>query len=65
MIRQISDVKTKTEPLPKINRGLIQVRRIQAQVKDRHSGESLPDRVEIWRPITVEPYLVPVSLWIE
>lgn len=65
MIHQIANVKTKTEPLPKINKGLIQVRHIQAQLKNRLSGESLPDRVEIWRPITAGPHLAPVSRWIE
>jgi hypothetical protein len=65
MICQITEVKTKTEPLPKINRGLIQARRIQAELKKRTARGTLPDRVLIWSPLTAGPYLVPVSRWIE
>jgi len=67
MINQIQDVKTKTEPLPKINRGLIQARHIQAQLKARVTHETLPDHGYIWSPITAGPYLVPVTVtrWIE
>jgi len=65
MIYQISDVKTKTEPLPKINRGLIQARHIQAELKKRIIKGTLPDRVLIWSPLTAGPCLVPVSRWIE
>jgi len=65
MIYQISNVKTKTAPLAKINKGLLQARHIQAQLRERIAHESLPDHVEIWSPITAGPYLVPVTRWIE
>jgi hypothetical protein len=65
MIYQISDVKSKTEPLPKINRGLIQARHIQAQLKERIIKEALPDRGLIWSPMISGPYLVPITRWIE
>ena len=65
MIYQVSDVKTKTEPLPKINRGLIQARHIQAQLKERSTTAKLPDHGMLWSPMTAGPYLVPVTRWIE
>jgi len=65
MIYQISDVKTKTEPLPTINKGLLQARHIQAQLKERVGDRSRPDRGQLWSPITSGPFLVPVSRWIE
>jgi hypothetical protein len=65
MINQIHHVQTKTEPLPKINRGLMQARHIQAVVKERIAGHSLPVTVEIWNPLTVSSYTAPVTRWIE
>jgi hypothetical protein len=65
MIYQITPVKTQTEPLPKINRGLMQTRHLQAQLKERIADGILPDPSESWSPITPGPYLVPVSRWIE
>ena len=65
MIHQISPVQTKTEPLPKINKGLIQARHIQAQLKERITGEILSDGGPFWSPIAVAPYFVPVSRRIE
>ena len=62
MIHQIAPVQTKTEPLPKINKALLQARHIQAQVKQ--SGR-LPTQVHMWSPITAGPYIVPVTRWIE
>jgi hypothetical protein len=65
MIYQISDVKTKTEPLRKINKGLIQARHIQAQLKERNVNRTLPDIGYILSPMTAGPYVVPVTRWIE
>ncbi len=65
MIHQVSPVQTKTAPLPKINRGLIQARHIQAHVKERIAGNSLPVTGELWSPLTAGPYIVPVTRWIE
>ena len=65
MIRQISDIKTKTEPLPQINKGLIQARHIQANVKERIVEGVLPNEGYLWNPMTSGPYLVPVTRWIE
>jgi hypothetical protein len=63
MIHQIAPVANKTEPLPAINKALMQARHIQAQVK---TG-ALPKQVHIWSPITSGPYMVPVTVtrWIE
>jgi len=60
MIHQIAPVQTKTEPLPKINKALLQARHIQAKVK-----QGLPTQVQMWSPITAGPYMVPVTRWIE
>ena len=65
MIYQISDVKTKTEPLPPVNKGLIQARHIQAHLKEQIADGLLPDRVHIWSPMTAGPFIVPVTRWIE
>ena len=65
MIYQISDVKTKTEPLPKINKGLIQARHIQAKLKERIADGLLPDWKQSWSPMTAGPFIVPVTRWIE
>jgi hypothetical protein len=65
MIHQISPVQTKTELLPKINKGLIQARHIQAQLKERSTHGTLPDKGLLWSPMTAGPYLVPVTRWIE
>jgi hypothetical protein len=65
MINQIHPVQTKTEPLPKLNKGLIQARRIQAELKERLTGGLLPERGEIWNTMITGPYLVPITRWIE
>jgi hypothetical protein len=65
MINQISPVQTKTAALPIINRSLLQARHIQAIVKERVAGHTLPATVEIWSPLTAGPYIVPVTRWIE
>jgi hypothetical protein len=65
MIYQISDVKTKTEPLPQINKGLIQARHIQAKLKERIADGLLPSEGHLWSPMTPGPYLVPITRWIE
>jgi hypothetical protein len=64
MIYQVSPVKDKTAPLPKINKGLIQARHIQARLK-KEMPDTLPNQVEIWSPFTSGPYVVPVMRWIE
>jgi hypothetical protein len=64
MIYQISPVPTKTQPISALNKGLIQARRIQALVKKRAATASLPDRVQLWSPMT-GPHMVPVTRWIE
>ena len=63
MIYQISKVKTQTKPLPQINKGLIQARHIQIKVKER--AAQLPMVGYILSPMTGQPYLVPVTRWIE
>jgi hypothetical protein len=65
MINQISHVKTKTAPLPQINRSLLQARHIQAVVKERVAGHSLPITGELWSPLTAGPFIVPITRWIE
>jgi len=65
MINQIHPVQTKTEQLPSLNKGLIQARHIQSQLKDRFGGASRPSYGEIWSPMIAGPYLVPVTRWIE
>ena len=65
MIHQISSIKTKTAALPQINRSLIQARHIQAEVKNRVAGHSLPVTGELWSPMTAGPYIVPITRWIE
>jgi hypothetical protein len=65
MINQISHVKTKTEPLPTINRGLMQTRRIQAKLKERIADGLLPSSGLLWVPGTPEPHFVQVTRWVE
>jgi hypothetical protein len=65
MIYQISPVPTKTEQLPPINKGLLQVRHIQAQIKERTTPKSRPNTGYLWSPYTAGPVLVPVTRWIE
>jgi len=65
MIHQITPVKTKTEPLPTINKGLLQTRHIQAQVKERSATQALPNLGYLFSPATAGPVLVPVTRWIE
>lgn len=65
MIHQIANVKTKTEPLPTINRDLLKVRHIQAQLKERVTQGLVPDGGLFWSPIAAAPYFVPVSRRIE
>ncbi len=64
MIHQVAPVQTKTELLPKLNKGLLQARHIQTLVKERVT-KGLPTQVELWSPITAGPYMVPVTRWIE
>jgi hypothetical protein len=65
MIRQIESIKTKTEPLPKINRGLIQVRHIQAKLNGRILDAAPIGDGLFWNPLTYGPYLTPVTRRIE
>jgi hypothetical protein len=48
MINQIADVKAKTEQLPNISEGLMQVRRIQAHLKEQIADGLLPKNR--WQP---------------
>jgi hypothetical protein len=61
MINQIAPVPTKTESLAKINKGLIQARHIQAQLKERIAEGLLSDGGPFWNEIVAAPYFVPVS----
>ena len=65
MINQIHPIQTKTEALPTINKGLLQARHIQTQVKERHASEALPNSGYLWSPYTAGPVLVPITRWIE
>jgi hypothetical protein len=42
MIRQILDVKTKTESLPNLNAALIQARHVQARIQEQIADGLLP-----------------------
>jgi len=66
MINQIADVKTKTEPLPHINEGLIQARQIQTHIKEQIADGLLPrSRWQSWSPLASSSVLVPVTRWTE
>jgi hypothetical protein len=65
MICQITPVKAKTEALPTINKGLLQIRHIQAQIKERSATQLLPEAGYLWSTFTPGPVLVPVTRWIE
>lgn len=65
MIYQISDVKTRTEPLPKINKGLIQARHIQAHLKERIADGLLPNWKQSWGSIGAGRPFAAVSRWVE
>jgi hypothetical protein len=65
MIHQIANVKTKTEPLPKINRDLLKTRRIQAHVREMAADGLAPTEGYLWSPMTAGPFLVPITRWIE
>lgn len=63
MICQISKIKTKTAPLPKIDRGSVEAKHLQPHLKSRDDEQS--DQEHFWSPMTAGPYLVPVSRWVE
>jgi hypothetical protein len=65
MIRQIADIKTRTEPLPTINRDLLKARRVQAHIKEMAADGLAPTEGYLWSPMTAGPYLVPITRWIE
>ncbi len=65
MIHQIAPVKTKTEPLPGLNRDLIKARHIQAHVKELAADGLVPTEGYLFSPIHAGPYLVPITRWIE
>ena len=65
MIYQIANVKTKTEPLPAINRDLLKARHIQSHVKEMAADGLSPTEGYIWSPMNTGPYLVPITRWIE
>ena len=65
MIYQISNVKTKTEPLPTINRDLLKVRHIQSHVKELAADGLMPTEGYLWSPMNAGPYTVPITRWIE
>jgi hypothetical protein len=61
MITQTQPIKSET--FPKINRGLIQARHIQARLHGRVS-QPAPDGIS-WSPVISGPFLVPVTRWHE
>ena len=65
MIHQIANIKTKTEPLPTVNRDLVRARHIQAHVKEMASDGLAPTDAYLWSPINAGPFLVPVTRWVE
>ena len=66
MINQISQIKTKTESIPKINRSLIQARLIQAHLKERIADGLLPRTGWISRrPFAPATVRATVTRWIE
>ncbi|HEV3272897.1 MAG TPA: hypothetical protein VGZ93_12015 [Candidatus Methylacidiphilales bacterium] len=65
MIYQIATVKTKTEPLPTINRDLLKARHIQFLVKEKVADRALPTEVFIRNPMNGGHYVVPITRWIE
>ena len=65
MIYQIANVKTKTEPLPTLNRDLFKARHIQAHVKEMAADGLAPTEGYLWSPMNAGPYMVPITRWIE
>jgi hypothetical protein len=65
MIYQIANVKTQTEPLPRINRDVLKARRIQAHVKEMAADGLAPTEGYLWSPMNTGPYQVPITRWIE
>jgi hypothetical protein len=65
MIFQIAPVKTETQPLAPLNKGLLQVRHIQARLHDTEVHPDLPKTGEIWSPITAGPFTVPILQWFD
>jgi hypothetical protein len=65
MINQVTHVKTKTEPLPMINRDLIKARHIQAHVKELAADGLAPAEAYLWSPIHPGPHRVAITRWIE
>jgi len=65
MIYQITNVKTKTKPLPTISRDFLKARHIQAHVKEMAADGLAPTEGYLWSPMTPGPYLVPITRWIE
>ena len=65
MIYQITPLQSKTESLPSINKNLLKVRHIQAQVKERSKTQALPNVGYLWSPTTPGPVMVPITRWIE
>jgi len=65
MIYQITNVKTKTAPLPAINRDLLKARHIQAHVKEMAADGLAPTEGYLLSPMHSGPYLVPITRWIE
>ena len=65
MIYQLTNIKTKTEPLPTNNRDLLKARRIQAHMKEKAGDGLAPTQGYLWSPMTAGPYLVPITRWVE
>ena len=65
MINQIAYVKTKTEPLPTINRDLLKTRRVQAHVRELAADGLSPTEGYLWSPMHSGPFIVPITRWIE
>jgi len=65
MIYQVSPVKTQTQPLAPLNKGLLQVRHIQARLQDGATDAELPKTGELWSPMTTGPFTVPIVQWFD
>jgi hypothetical protein len=65
MICQADPVKAETQPLASLNKGLLQVRHIQARLQDGASDADLPQTGELWSPMTAGPFTVPIVQWFD
>jgi hypothetical protein len=65
MICQVTSIQDKTQSLAQFSKGLLQVRHIQARLRENVRPMKSSNEESFANPMTSGPFLVPTHLWFD